>query len=119
MGKRGLCQLDHSELQLRYGPADPIFGGLQEVSEIPVLSLVLGSALRIPECLWTPRLSAVGMLEVGLQIQVSHGAALAAHSLLAQPCRCSCGLPRWWVLSALPHLMFRGWVLKVPAVPVL
>lgn len=63
MGKRGLCQLDHSELQLHYGPSD-LFGGLQEISEIPVLFLVLRAALQIPKCFWTPQLPAVGMLEV-------------------------------------------------------
>lgn len=63
MGKRGLCQLDHSKLQLHYGPSD-LLGGLQEISEMPVLFLVLRAALQIPECLWTPQLPAVGMSEV-------------------------------------------------------
>lgn len=65
MGKRGLCQLDYSELQLHYGPAD-LFGSLQEISEIPVLSLVPRAALQIPECLWMHQLLVFGMSEVGL-----------------------------------------------------
>lgn len=65
MGKRGLCQLDYSELQLRYGPAD-LFGSLQEINEIPVLSLVPRAAPQIPEYLWMHQLLVFGMSEVGL-----------------------------------------------------
>ena len=54
MGKRGLCQLGHSKLQLHYGSSD-LFGGLQAMSEIPALLLVLRAALQILERQWTPQ----------------------------------------------------------------
>lgn len=56
------------------------FGGLQEISKLLGLFVVLRAALQIPEQLCTPQVPAFGMVEV-VGLQATHGAALVSRSL--------------------------------------